>query len=185
MWEANLEKANLLGANLQYAELWEANLEKAYLLGANLQEARLTNANLEKADFGGGIPQQQGLRNANLQGASFGYANLQGANFGSANLQGANLTNANLQEANLTNTEALTNEQIKSACNWEKAYFAKFMSLEEGKWIVDEKEQKARIKELKEDKTSDPQEKPDCYLWKYYSINIVGNHGQEKIQLPS
>ena len=48
---ANLQGANLLGANLQGADLLGANLQGADLEGANLEGAYLEGANLEGATF--------------------------------------------------------------------------------------------------------------------------------------
>ena len=80
------ERANLRGANLQYANLQDADLRRANLQNANLQDADLRRANLQNAN----------LRGANLQDAS-----LQNANLQYANLQNANLQNANLRRANI------------------------------------------------------------------------------------
>ncbi|MHA3082162.1 pentapeptide repeat-containing protein [Acinetobacter sp. ANC 5383] len=86
---ANLHGANLLDANLQYADLLDANLQYANLRGANLHGANLRGANLQDAN----------LHGANLHGANLLDANLQGANLHGANLHGANLLDANLQGA--------------------------------------------------------------------------------------
>ena len=77
---ANLEKVNLLEANLK-----GANLEKVNLLEANLREAKVRGA-----DFLGAI-----LRRANLEGTDF-----QGANLRAVDLREArNLKDANLKTA--------------------------------------------------------------------------------------
>ena len=83
-------------ADLQCADLQGANLRGADLQCANLQCANLQGANLRGADL-----QCADLQGANLQGADLQCANLQGANLRGANLQGANLQGANLQGANL------------------------------------------------------------------------------------
>ena len=62
----------------------------------------------------------------------------------------ANLKYANLNYANLTDAKNLTNQQIKSAQNWEKAYFAKYWDADKKEWVVDEEKQEAKLKELKE-----------------------------------
>ena len=72
----------------------------------------------------------------------------------SADLNRADLNRANLSNVNFSNVKNLTDQQIKRACNWEQAYFSS-----------DSEKQKAKIKELKEDKSSDPQVKPDCSKW--------------------
>jgi hypothetical protein len=79
--EAVSKRANLQGADLQYANLQRANLQYANLQGADLQYANLQYANLQRADL-----QYANLQYANLQGADLQYADLQ-----YADLQGANL----------------------------------------------------------------------------------------------
>ncbi|MFM7570208.1 MAG: pentapeptide repeat-containing protein, partial [Betaproteobacteria bacterium] len=65
---------NLVGANLNGANLWAAFLADANLTGASLNAANLTRAN---------------LIGANLSGASLRVANLSGANLAGANLSRA------------------------------------------------------------------------------------------------
>jgi uncharacterized protein YjbI with pentapeptide repeats len=69
-------------------------------------------------------------------------------NFAGADLSGANLANANLNGADLRECKDLTNKQIKEACNWEQAKYLP-----------------GKLKELQEDKASDPQEVVDCSCW--------------------
>ena len=75
------EKANLQGANL-----WGADLQDANLRGADLRGANLRGANLRGAD----------LRDANLRDADLWDANLRGADLRGANLWGADLRDADL-----------------------------------------------------------------------------------------
>ena len=87
---AELDKANLAGANLQKANLEGANLYSAYLYSANLYGANLCSVNLCGAD----------LQHANLHGAKLQPTRLYGANLQNANLHGADLQGAqNLLEA--------------------------------------------------------------------------------------
>ena len=113
LFKANLQKADLFKANLQGAGLWRASLQGANLRGANLQKATLFKANLQMADLGG----------ANLQEADLSDANLQGADLWRANLQKATLFKANLQGAYLREAEGLTASQVKTARNWELAFY--------------------------------------------------------------
>ena len=112
--EANLQGADLQGANLQEAFLWGANLSKAFLDKANLQAADLIMASLKKAY----------LVLANLQKANLGEANLQEASLGAANLQEAVLASANLQGAALFGAKGLIASQVKTAKNWELAFYS-------------------------------------------------------------
>jgi len=103
---ANLQEANLRGANLQEANLWRADLQGANLRGAdlwraNLRGANLRRANLQEANLQGADLWRANLQEADLQGANLWRADLQGANLQGANLQEADLWRANLQEANL------------------------------------------------------------------------------------
>ena len=94
-------KANLEGANLTGADLTGANLYGAKLEGANLTDVKLTGANLYgailiRANLYGAI-----LIRAKLTNAISYFATLTGANLTGANLTGAILTGANLSGANL------------------------------------------------------------------------------------
>lgn len=99
---ANLERVNLVGADLHGVNLAEANLCQANLSKANLQGAGLSKANLQGAMLGGANLQKASLWNSDLQGARISLANLQGANLSQANLNRANLRESNLRGANMT-----------------------------------------------------------------------------------
>ncbi len=121
---AKLQKANLLGANLQGAKLGAASLQKANLHLANLQEADLWRARLQEADLSEAQLQGAKLVQARLQGAKLRFANLQKADLRGANLQGANLGGANLQGADLQRAKGVTPSQVKTAKNWEEAFYS-------------------------------------------------------------
>jgi len=112
--EKDGKRADLAGANLERASLYRANLERASLYRANLERASLYRANLQGAY----------LRRANLQGAYLRGANLQGAFLRRANLQGAFLRRANLQGAFLADADGLTVSHVKTARNWELAFYS-------------------------------------------------------------
>ncbi len=78
-WGADLEEADLRGADLKRADLEEADLS-----GADLRMSDLSGAKLRGAD----------LRRANLMGADFDRTDLK-----RADLEGANLMNARYLEA--------------------------------------------------------------------------------------
>jgi uncharacterized protein YjbI with pentapeptide repeats len=179
---ANLERAHLYGVHLYGVHLYGANLKSAHLYGANLKSANLESANLKSA-----ILKSANLYNANLERANLSRANLSRAQLNNANLNNANLENAYLSRANLNNADLenanlenavlykynaknLTNEQIKSACFWEKAIYTE-LDLTNGwptnGWIAkDPKANQRKIDEIKQDKASDPLERPDCSKWK-------------------
>ena len=99
-------EANLIGADLGWANLYEANLRGANLRGANLEGANLIGAdlgwaNLYEANLSEADLSWANLYEANLIGADLGWANLYEANLRGANLRGANLEGANLRCTNL------------------------------------------------------------------------------------
>jgi hypothetical protein len=110
LWDANLERANLVGvkmyrvylnrANLQGANLDKADLEAARLEKANLRGAHLDWANLERADLRDTCLQAAHLVRANLRAAHMLGSDLQGADLEGADLQGAEVTDAQLAKTN-------------------------------------------------------------------------------------
>jgi uncharacterized protein YjbI with pentapeptide repeats len=104
-----LKDANLRGTDLSNADLSRADLHKA-----NLVLTHLGAANLAEADFSG----------ANLCDANLSEANLCAANFSNAVLVGALFQGADLNKANLgENVKDLSPFQIKTAKNWQYAYY--------------------------------------------------------------
>jgi uncharacterized protein YjbI with pentapeptide repeats len=97
--EADLSKADLVGAVLSWTNLSRADLSGANLIEADLRGAALHSADLSRADLG----------NADLRGASLLWADLGGADLGGADLGGASLLKANLtnSKAGLTNLSAV------------------------------------------------------------------------------
>lgn len=87
--EANLVRANLMGADLRRANLSGSNLAQAILNGANLGHADLRYANLSGADLSWADLTGADLTNADLSGANLVWANLSRAKLGNANLTGA------------------------------------------------------------------------------------------------
>jgi len=191
LYRANLESANLGSANLESASLGSASLGSANLKSANLKSANLESANLESANL-----KRANLYNANLESANLKRTNLYNANLESANLESANLYNANLESANLEsanlnkaflfeanlksailcNTKNLTNQQIKSACFWEKAIYTepaqinglRILAYPDGLILKDPEANQRRIDEIKQDKASNPPRSPDCSKWKNF-----------------
>ncbi|MCP4023838.1 MAG: pentapeptide repeat-containing protein, partial [Desulfobacteraceae bacterium] len=108
---ANINKIDLKGINLHFANLQGADLRKNYLSGANLfganlqetrlQEVNLNGADLRHADLMGTYLQKANLRGANLRGANLKEADLREADLREADLYGADLQGADLREANL------------------------------------------------------------------------------------
>lgn len=88
---ANLQGADLGSANLRGVDLRLAKLQGAYLQWADLQGANLQRANLQGADLKGANLQGADLRLADLRGVDLQWADLQGAYLRLADLRGANL----------------------------------------------------------------------------------------------
>jgi uncharacterized protein YjbI with pentapeptide repeats len=148
--QADLSRADLIGADLSRANLIKADLSGASLGGANLIRADLGNAYLSSADLIGAnlIGANLGgayLIGANLSGASLGVADLSGArlsranlreaDLGGANLSRADLSRADLSRADLGGAEGVTNEQLSAARSLEGATMPNGQKYED--WLKD------------------------------------------------
>ncbi len=141
---ANLQNAKLIGANLSDTTLKDADLSGAQLKGSNFQEAKLlgtilNGSNLQNADFSNADLLGAKISDADLTNTNLTLANLTGANLKHARLFGTNLTKADLAQANFQQADLeganfredvknFTLEQVKSANNWEKAYYSDSLS---------------------------------------------------------
>src|SRR5216684_3629160 len=109
LYLAQLEEANLIGAQLA-----GANLSRAQLVGASLIEAQLEGAHLIKAQLAGAS-----LIGAQLEGARLIEAQLAGADLSRTQLKGAILIEAQLGRANLILAQLagadLSRAQLKGA----------------------------------------------------------------------
>jgi len=79
-------------------DLYNADLGKSVLPGANFRDANLIAVNLSESDL-----QRADLHGADLSGASIFWSNLSEADLGEANLLGALLVGSDLHEARLNN----------------------------------------------------------------------------------
>jgi len=131
---ANLEKLNLINANLHeanfddadmqeiqlyYAKLQHATMRRTQLQGALLYEADLTHAdmsdaNLEEATAVGSDMSHAKLRTANLEKAELSNANFSHATLANAKLSKAKLNLADLQDADLFGAD-LRHAQLNGA----------------------------------------------------------------------
>lgn len=124
--------------------------------GANLPEGYLQKAHLSSVN----------LSNANLTGAYLGNANLSATRLDNANLKNAQLDGAYLFQTYLFNAKNLTNEQIKSACNWKEAIYTEAdENLKPRLEPKDQQANKRKIQEIEDDKASDPSNPVDCSQW--------------------
>jgi uncharacterized protein YjbI with pentapeptide repeats len=118
---SNLYCANLNCANLSGADLYCANLRGANLRGADLNCANLRGANLNCANLSGADLSGANLRGADLSGANLRGANLRGADLSGADLRGANLNGEILKKIPLVVTGLhwgvmVTNEYLTIGC---------------------------------------------------------------------
>ena len=137
----------------------QKNLKSFNLANTNLVNANLANADLYRTDFA----------NANLAKANLKNANLYRTDFANADLANANLAKANLKNANLKSAKNLTPTQIKSACNWEKAFYKGRFDDDYGEWIIDRQANQQFIQQLQQDTDSDPKKPVNCSKWKNWS----------------
>ena len=171
----NLSSGNLISADFSTANLSRANLSKTNLSSADLISANLSNINLSRANLS-----KTNLSSADLISANLSHANLSSAYLISSNLSSAdlshsdfsnahffntNLSSANLIDTDLSHTQNLTLSQIKTACNWEEAFYKSNWDHEKREWIVNEKANKQYIEKLKKDTDSEPKEPVDCSKW--------------------
>jgi uncharacterized protein YjbI with pentapeptide repeats len=130
--------AELSGADLRYADadqaflakavLVETHLEGAYLLesdlrGANLSSAHLDFARLPEAHLNGADLTAAELRGADLWWVDLREANLRGADLNSAKLDAADLKFADFRALFGAIVTRITPDALKSALNWDKAYY--------------------------------------------------------------
>ena len=104
---ADLRKANLIGADLSSADLSNTNLIGANLSNADLSNTNLSDANLSNVDLRHADLRYADLRYANLENANLRYVDLKNADLKNidlryADLRYSNLRNTNLKDANLT-----------------------------------------------------------------------------------
>ena len=93
-------------------------------LNAQNFEGQFPCVNLQGADL-----REANLKESNLERATLSYTNLRNANLKKASLERAKLHDVELDGANLENTTLIgaifSEEEIVSACNWEKAIYKK------------------------------------------------------------
>ncbi len=148
---ADLRDTYLSNAYLRYADLSYAYLSYAYLSNANLSNANLLSADLISADLSNANLLSADLISADLSYAYLRDADLSNADLSNANLSCANLSNANLSSAYLIEAKNLTSPQIKSARNWEKAFYKGEYDAAKDEWIVNQEANQQYIKELEQE----------------------------------
>lgn len=116
--KASFDTINLKNAILQQADFHGKNLCGMNFSGMNLQGTILSECDLEGINFD----------NADLRGAFFADANLRNVSLYGANLYNADFFNVNLQNAYLyfailTNLKRVSIDAIKTARNWDKAFY--------------------------------------------------------------
>jgi uncharacterized protein YjbI with pentapeptide repeats len=114
--KANLSGAHLEGADLRFSDLRQAKVyfEGPYLNSADLSKANLSGANLTRAE----------LKDVDLTKANLTQVDLSGADLSNTILTGADLTFADFRSQDTNHkTTGLTMAALKTAKNWDKAYY--------------------------------------------------------------
>ena len=138
----------------------------------NIQNSKFTKIiNLSESNLKGVILREAHLNRANFKGSSLVDADLRGTNFyrtnfKNADLSDADLRGANLEGANLGYTE-ISYSQIKSTCFWDRAIYTNSVWNKKEKKLepVDKQANQEKIKEIRQDKASAPENRPDCSKW--------------------
>jgi hypothetical protein len=100
MQYADMERANMRGANMVRANMERANMERANMVRANMERAYMRGANMERANMRG--------------------ANMRGANMERAYMRGANITNTKLWDTIGNGKEIKTIQTEKYTINLTK-----------------------------------------------------------------
>ena len=167
---ADMEKAQLQGAEMKGAQLQGANMEKAQLRGADMEEAQLQGANMKEAQLWGAIMKKARLPAANMEkaqlwGADMEEAQLQRANMKEAQLWGAIMKKARLQRANMKEAQlwgAIMKKARLPAANMEKAQL--WGADMEGAWLQGAIMEKAQLGAIMEEAQLDAIMK-EAQLW--------------------
>ncbi|NEP86081.1 MAG: pentapeptide repeat-containing protein [Okeania sp. SIO2C2] len=189
--EANLRKTNLGTANLTETKLLGAYLSEAYLVTTNLRGADLRGTDLREADLRGTNLSGTNLSGADLSGADLRGTNLSGADLRGTYFNNAkNLRNAQIKlacnwkeaaylngatrEDNLDTIVENNLETRTFGYSLDRRVMYNLVTIVENnldkiiefKWIpTDKQANQDRIKEIEQDKNSDPKNPPDCSIW--------------------
>ncbi|MGK7878481.1 MAG: pentapeptide repeat-containing protein [Crocosphaera sp.] len=147
LYDTELIKIQDYNCKTSKLELAFCDFQKANLIAANLE-----GANLNRVDFEGASLVAANLIAANFEGGSLKGANLLAANLNRANLKRVILEGTNLEEAYLYQTNELNIKELKSAKNWEKAVYTKGeLNYDNYEWVpVDKEENEAKIQEIRD-----------------------------------
>lgn len=104
----DLEKIELIGADLSYAPLSHAHIRNTDMSAMNLFQANLSYADLRYST----------LKQTNLQQANLAWANWNGARFIGTLIDGANFTGANLGNAQFINVDMRTIDLSQVHVEW-------------------------------------------------------------------
>jgi hypothetical protein len=111
--ELNRDGVPLVGVDVSGAFLQGVRLEKARLVRANFNAADVRDGNFEGADF-----TDSNLRSTNFRGSRLIRVSFRGASLDEGDLSGADLTGADLSDANLADVD-LTNATLRDV-RWER-----------------------------------------------------------------
>jgi len=156
--KADLSGVYLEGADLGHSDLRQAHadIEPARLIGADLTGAKLGAAKLPYSELKDAWFLQTDLTQADLSGADLTHAGLMEAKLHGADLTGAILEDACLRFADFRSldrdhkTTGLTAAALKSARNWNEAYYDDDLVQQLGLHSDNNKVVQAKQKELEE-----------------------------------
>lgn len=146
-----------------------AALETLIQAKKSLRELNFANTDLAHGNFANADFYRTNFTNTNLANVNFKNANLYRADLSNANLANANLANANLMNVNLKSAKNLTPTQIKSACNWETAFYKGRFDRDYEDWIIDKQANQQFIQQIQQDSESELEKPVNCSKWKHWS----------------
>ena len=180
----NFNNTRLTGVNFSQATLTNVDFTEALLSCADFGAGFFTNFNCSSFHLSSfHLTNNINFKNIRLNGANFPYTMLRNVNFTEASLSDAHLRadfdadsnntvideGVDFNHAILIDTN-LTPEQIKSACNWENAYYKGSMEKEvdnkDNQENQENQENQDYIDMLKKDKKSDPEKTNSC-IWQH------------------
>lgn len=126
------------------------NLDCSSFKGTTIEDTKFNDALLRGADFSASF----------LKKVDFSGSVLSDADFSEAILVDVNLKNANLKKTYLSNVKGLTSVQLKTARNWDKAFYKYDEKCDEKnkkvEYIVNKKANEDYIKKIKNDEVLPP-----------------------------
>lgn len=153
--QANLAGAKLIDGNYKNVDLIYSNLHKALISGGDFGGAFFMSTNLSEAVIMGSH-----LTDAMFNGAYLNDSTIMESNF----FEAESLEEANLRDLQLSNVGDYNKSKLKTACFWDTVLFKNSRQVWTGEEaiFVEKGDSKQMIKEIRQNKASDPKNLPDC-----------------------